>query len=97
MQVGSLSTVLGDGVQGAYGVRKSPSASFLDDLKTGIKEVDAMQHQADQVMQDSAVKGAQRIDETMIKLEEAEISLRLMVKMRNKALEAYQEVMRMQF
>ena len=32
----------------------------------------------------------------MIKLEEADISMRLMVQIRNKALDAYQEVMRMQ-
>ncbi len=32
----------------------------------------------------------------MIKLEEADISMRLMVQVRNKAVEAYQEIMRMQ-
>jgi flagellar hook-basal body complex protein FliE len=32
----------------------------------------------------------------MIKMEEAEISLRLMVQMRNKVVDAYQEIMRMQ-
>jgi flagellar hook-basal body complex protein FliE len=32
----------------------------------------------------------------MIRLEEADISLRMMVQVRNKAVEAYQEIMRMQ-
>lgn len=41
--------------------------------------------------------GAEHIHETMIKLEEADLSLRLLAKVRTKALDAYQEIMRMQF
>ena len=48
-------------------------------------------------MEEGAVKGAENIHESMIKLEEADLSLRLVMKVRNKALDAYQEVMRMQF
>jgi len=36
------------------------------------------------------------IHELMIAMEKADISLRLMVQVRNKAIEAYQEIMRMQ-
>ncbi len=71
--------------------------SFADVLKTKIGEVDQMQHQADEAMADSSVKGASNIHETMIRLEEADMGLRLMAKVRNKALDAYHEVMRMQF
>ncbi|MCE5244385.1 MAG: flagellar hook-basal body complex protein FliE [Desulfobacteraceae bacterium] len=35
--------------------------------------------------------------ETMIKIHEADISLRLLSSARNKALDAYHEIMRMQF
>ncbi len=66
-------------------------------LKTKIGEVDKMQHQADEAMADSTVKGASNIHETMLRLEEADMGLRLMAKVRNKALDAYHEVMRMQF
>lgn len=70
---------------------------FAENLKSSIGAVDKLQHQADQAMQEGAVNGATRIDETMIKLEEADLSLRMLLKVRNKALEAYQEMMRMQF
>lgn len=80
--------------------RKKPDLApegFSDSLKASIGKVGQLQHQADQAMQEGAVAGATRIDETMIKLEEADISLRMLLKVRNKALEAYQEMMRMQF
>ena len=76
---------------------EAPQNSFADVLKAKIGEVDNMQHQADEAMAESSVKGASNIHETMIRLEEADMGLRLMAKIRNKALDAYHEVMRMQF
>ena len=70
---------------------------FAQVFQNSISQVDHLQHQADLAMQEGSIKGAARIDETMVKLEEADISLRLLTKVRNKALEAYQEIMRMQF
>jgi flagellar hook-basal body complex protein FliE len=73
------------------------ASSFAEELKAKMYEADQFQHRADQAMQEGAVKGAENIHESMIKLEEADLSLRLLMKVRNKALDAYQEVMRMQF
>ncbi len=39
---------------------------------------------------------AKHLHEVMIAVEEADISLRMLVQMRNKALTAYEEIMRMQ-
>lgn len=39
---------------------------------------------------------AEHLHEVMLKLEEADLSLRMMVQMRNKAVAAYEEIMRMQ-
>lgn len=75
----------------------SSEPGFAQELQKSLAQVDHLQHQADQAIEDGAVKGTAPIDETMIKLEEADIGLRLLTKVRNKALEAYQEVMRMQF
>ncbi|MCU0589586.1 MAG: flagellar hook-basal body complex protein FliE [Syntrophobacteraceae bacterium] len=77
--------------------RPTPEAGFSQVLQNSIGQVDQLQHQADQAMQEGSVQGAVRIDETMIKLEEADIGLRMLTKVRTKALEAYQEIMRMQF
>jgi flagellar hook-basal body complex protein FliE len=98
MRVSPFSSDLQREIGGALGGPKAGSVpSFGDELKASVHEVDQLQHRAEGAMQEGAVQGAKRIDETMIKLEEAEISLRYLVKVRNKALDAYQEVMRMQF
>lgn len=73
------------------------AGSFADQLKTRVDEVNQLQVDADKAMSEGAVGGASDIHETMIQLEKAELGLRYLTKFRNKALEAYNEVMRMQF
>lgn len=76
-------------------VKSSPS--FSNELKAGIQSVNELQNQANSAMQAEAVSGATNIHETMLKLEEADVSLRLLTRVRSKALDAYHEMMRMQF
>ncbi|WP_303722303.1 flagellar hook-basal body complex protein FliE [Malonomonas rubra] len=71
-------------------------AQFAETLKTSISEVNQKQIYADHAAQQIAAGETKNLHEAVIKLEEADISLRLMVQIRNKAVEAYQEVMRMQ-
>lgn len=71
--------------------------SFSAEFKGFFKEVNSLQLEADQAMSNAATQGTGKIHETMIQLEEAAIATRLLLKVRTKALEAYQEVMRMQF
>jgi flagellar hook-basal body complex protein FliE len=71
--------------------------SFVDELKSKIGEVNNLQNQADSAMQNSAVGGVDGIPETMIKLEQANMGLLMVAKVRDKALGAYQQVMQMQF
>ena len=65
-------------------------------LKTSIAEVNQAQISADRAAEQIAAGETKNLHGAMIKLEEADISLRLMVQVRNKAVEAYQEIMRMQ-
>jgi len=89
--------------EGAPGVTmpKGPGgaepASFADELKSKIGEVNQLQIESDAKMKQGAVKGATNIHETMIHMEEANLSLLMLTKVRNKALDAYHEVMRMSF
>jgi flagellar hook-basal body complex protein FliE len=71
--------------------------SFASDLKAMAGEVNDLQNEADQKMQEAAVGGAENIHETMLKVTEADLSMRLMLKLRGKALDAYDQIMRMQF
>ncbi len=69
---------------------------FGEMLKDSIAEVNRAQVSADRAAEQIAAGETKNLHEAMIKLEEADISLRLMVQVRNKAVEAYQEIMRMQ-
>ncbi len=99
----SLLSELHDFKQSSHSVAAKPksdqndtqSPSFLDHLESGIKEVNESQKLADKASTDLATGKKQNIHETMLAASQAEINFNLMVQMRNKALEAYQEVMRM--
>lgn len=65
-------------------------------LKTSIVAVNKAQVDADHAAEQIAAGETKNLHGAMIKMEEADISLRLMVQVRNKAVEAYQEIMRMQ-
>lgn len=71
--------------------------SFVEELKAAVHQTNALQNQAEEAMKNGALRGAENIHETMIALQEAEIGLKMLVRFRDKALEAYQEIMRMQF
>lgn len=70
--------------------------SFADSLKKAVNTVDALQKDADVKMQELATGKSQNIHETMIAAEKADIALKLMVQVRNKIIDAYQEIMKMQ-
>lgn len=69
--------------------------SFLDHMSQGIGEVNAQQKTADSMAVQLASGKTENIHETMLAATQAELSFNLMVQLRNKALEAYTEVMRM--
>ena len=70
--------------------------SFATTLKDAINSVNVAQKDSDRKIQELATGKSQNIHETMIATEKADIALRLMVQVRNKVIEAYQEIMRMQ-
>ncbi|MEJ5377226.1 MAG: flagellar hook-basal body complex protein FliE [bacterium] len=69
--------------------------SFEKMLQRSMEEVNALQEQAEQAIQDLATGQTEDLHKTMILMEKAELSLKLMVQVRNKLLDAYQEIMRM--
>lgn len=68
---------------------------FGDLLTEKIKEVDASQKAADQAIQDFSTGKSKNLHEAVLAMEMADTSLRLAVTVRNRVLEAYQEIMRM--
>jgi flagellar hook-basal body complex protein FliE len=75
---------------------ESPKSDFTSYLKDALGEVNNLQQKADQAIQQLVGEGKGDLQETMIAMEKADVSFRLMMQIRNKVLEAYQEIMRMQ-
>ena len=76
--------------------KKSKEGSdFFNYVKDEIEKTNTQQKGADKLASELASGKKQNIHETMLAISHAELSLNLMVQVRNKALEAYQEIMRM--
>ncbi len=76
--------------------KEDPVGDFKKILGDSLESTDRILKEADQSVQEM-VLGKQDIHQTMIALEQANLSLRLMVQVRNKMMTAYDEIMRMQF
>ncbi|MCK4466875.1 MAG: flagellar hook-basal body complex protein FliE [Desulfobacterales bacterium] len=71
-------------------------SSFSNVLKDKIGEINKLQLDADAAIAKVELSDSGSIHEAMIAMEKASISFKTMLQVRNKMLEAYQEVMRMQ-
>lgn len=76
-------------------VRRDTSG-FSDLIKQAVNRVNDMKIEADQSVEQLA-KGEVGIHETMIAMQKADISMRLLLQVRSKVMDAYREVMRMPF
>lgn len=72
------------------------TSNFGELLQGTIEKVNAAQKDADSAIKNLVAGRTKNIHETMLTLERADMSLKLMMQVRNKVLEAYREVMRMQ-
>ncbi len=70
--------------------------TFMKILESGIKEVNNQELKANKLVQQLAAGQNDNIAGTMIALEKADISMRLLIQVRNKVINAYQEIMRIQ-
>ena len=70
--------------------------SFADTLAQSLDKVNTLQQEADVAIQDFITGDKRNIHETMIAVGKADLAFRLTMQVRNKMVEAYQEVMRMQ-
>jgi flagellar hook-basal body complex protein FliE len=75
-------------------LRKTQDQGFGSRLKAAIQEVNQNQHSADNAIE-KVVKGELGIHEGMIALGKADRSMKLLLQIRNKVMEAYKEISRM--
>jgi flagellar hook-basal body complex protein FliE len=74
---------------------ESAQKGFGTVLKDAIQDINKLQMDADAAITKLQVDKTGSIHEAMIALEKADISFRAMLQVRNKIIDAYQEVMRM--
>jgi flagellar hook-basal body complex protein FliE len=69
--------------------------SFSDFLSAQVSEVNFLQQEADTAVTAMATGRSNNLHETMIALDRADVSFRLLTKVRSKAIDAYREIMQM--
>lgn len=80
----------------APGGSSLPDTGFSKMLDESIQQVNQDQLEANAAVKDLVAGRTKNIHEALLALEKADLSMKLMMQVRNKALEAYKEVMRMQ-
>lgn len=79
----------------AKGTQSGESAPFLDILKASMVKVNEIQFDADRMTQRLALGEVDDVSEVSIAVEKAELALRMMVQIRDKLVDAYQQIARM--
>ena len=77
------------------GAGRLQSVNFSDYLGTQINKVNQSIVTADQKVADVTTGKSRNLHEMMVALNKADLSLKMLTSVRNKAIEAYQELMRM--
>jgi len=75
---------------------KKTDQGFGDIIRGAVDKVNKLEAEADRSIGD-LMQGKADIHETMIDLQKSDISMRTFLAVRNKVIEAYREIMRMQF
>ena len=78
-------------------VKKNNALDFGNLLESAVNKVNDFQKVADKDIENMLTGKNKNIHETMIAMEEADISLRLMVAVKNKAMDAYTTIMKMRW
>jgi flagellar hook-basal body complex protein FliE len=75
----------------------APTRSFTETVKESLASVNNLQHEKARLVEEFASGKNQNVHELMISLQKASIAMEMTAAVRNKVMQAYQEVMRMQF
>lgn len=83
----------------AYGPQSAGTTggtSFMDHLRSAVDKVDGSQTRRDDAVEAMVAGEVGEVHDVMIAAEEAKLSFELMLEIRNKLLDSYQQVMQMQ-
>ncbi|MBI3037717.1 flagellar hook-basal body complex protein FliE [bacterium] len=81
----------------AKGNPKEQWEKFGEHLRTAIDEVDDLEKNSFKLTQDAVLGRVENLHDVMIAAEKARVAMNLTLEVRSKVIEAYKEIMRMQF
>ncbi len=84
------------GIGAATAPVAAPAPGFADAFQNGLQAVSDLEKTADVAIQDVATGGDTSIQELMTATSQAQLGVEVLTHVRDKAVEAYQEIMRMQ-
>jgi len=90
--LGSIDPRTAYGVGNATGVSQT---SFADQLKNAMGEVQALGERKGEMIEDMVTGKTTEVHDVMIAAKESQLAFELLMEIRNKLLESYQELMRM--
>ena len=100
MSIAPISGISAAAAQQTTAVPKAPSSgggdSFASSVRKALESVSAAEHEVDRIAVDIASGGESEVHELMVASAKASLSVDLLVQVRNRAVESYQEIMRMQ-
>ncbi|WP_258864910.1 flagellar hook-basal body complex protein FliE [Helicobacter sp. MIT 14-3879] len=73
-----------------------PTKSFMDSMKEALDEVNTEQKTSEQALSDVATGQIKDLHQAAIAIGKAETSMKVMLEVRNKAINAYKEILRTQ-
>ena len=85
-----------DNAAASHSAGGARSSGFMDSLQQAISKANDIQLGADQATEALMTGQTQNIHQTMVALQEADVSFQLMMQIRNKLVTAYEEIQRMQ-
>jgi flagellar hook-basal body complex protein FliE len=80
----------------AHPTSAAPAGGFMSSLQQAISKANDLQLQANQATDALMTGQTQNIHQTMVALQEADVSFQLMMQIRNKLVTAYEEIQRIQ-
>ncbi len=94
MSLNGVSGLRPSGVEGTQPT--APGDKFVDRLESAVDQVNAQQLHADDQVNEFVTGGDVPVHSLMVELAKADTSMRLMTSVTTKAIQAYQEIARMQ-
>lgn len=95
-QIAAIAPVTSQMVEPLASTRAPTNSSFASLLMTGVGQVDASVAHADQLVREFAVDDSIPVHQVTYALEQARMSMELMMQVRSRLVEAYQDIMKMQ-